>query len=345
MTNKKVDMLKDAADSNETPDISEQMTLGSLLKAAREEQGASIGDIAGQLHLRPCIVEDIEADNFGDIASAIYVKGYVKNYARIVQADAQAIQACLDIQLPKASAPEMQSFSRKTTRQARDGRLMFVTYLIAFILLALLVLWWVQKSDTQASVDFSKPTMEEMAESIQEPFSTKALPDPTLERDSGIESSGIESSGVENSDTGFSINNSAIDSSVVHSNDIDDLAPETVNVESSDLGTTVVTTEQLPVSVQSEIAQELPSVDILDVSTLSLSLVADCWINVKDADGKVLINDLKKAGSLLEVKGSEPFKLTLGAPQAVTIKLNEESVSLADYANGRVARFSLPFAE
>ncbi len=68
MTNKKVDMLKDAADSNETPDISEQMTLGSLLKAAREEQGASIGDIAGQLHLRPCIVEDIEADHFGDIA-------------------------------------------------------------------------------------------------------------------------------------------------------------------------------------------------------------------------------------------------------------------------------------
>ncbi|ACA85831.1 RodZ domain-containing protein [Shewanella woodyi] len=340
MTNKKVDMLKDAADSNETPDISEQMTLGSLLKAAREEQGASIGDIAGQLHLRPCIVEDIEADNFGDIASAIYVKGYVKNYARIVQADAQAIQACLDIQLPKASAPEMQSFSRKTTRQARDGRLMFVTYLIAFILLALLVLWWVQKSDTQASVDFSKPTMEEMAESIQEPFSTKALPDPTLERDSGIESSGIESS-----DTGLSINNSAINSGVVHSNDIDDLSPETVNVESSDLATTVVSTEQLPVSVQSEIVQDLPSVDSLGASRLSLSLVADCWINVKDADGKVLINDLKKAGSLLEVKGREPFKLTLGAPQAVTIKLNEESISLADYANGRVARFSLPFAE
>ncbi|MBW8186231.1 RodZ domain-containing protein [Shewanella nanhaiensis] len=335
MTNKKVDMLKDAADSNETPDISEQMTLGSLLKAAREEQGASIGDIAGQLHLRPCIVEDIEADNFGEIASAIYVKGYVKNYARIVQADAQAIQACLDIQLPKASAPEMQSFSRKTTRQARDGRLMFVTYLIAFILLALLVLWWVQKSDTQASVDFSKPTMEEMAESIQEPFSTKALPDPTLERDSGIESS----------DTQLSADNSAIDSGVVHSNDIDDLSPETANDESSDLGVTVVTSDQAPTPAQSEIAQELHSVDNLGVSKLSLSLVADCWINVKDADGKVLINDLKKAGSLLEVKGREPFKLTLGAPQAVTIKLNEESISLADYANGRVARFSLPFAE
>lgn len=78
MINKKVDMLKDVADSNETLSTSEQVTIGSLLKSARKKQGASVGDIAGELHLRPCIVENIEADNFADIASAIYVKGYVK---------------------------------------------------------------------------------------------------------------------------------------------------------------------------------------------------------------------------------------------------------------------------
>ena len=49
-------------------------------------------------------------------------------------------------------------------------------------------------------------------------------------------------------------------------------------------------------------------------SRLILSLIADCWINVKDADGKVLINDFKKADCLLEVEGREPFNLTLDAP-------------------------------
>ena len=331
MTNKKVDMLKDAADSNETHDTSDQVSIGSLLKGARKKQGASTEEIAELLHLRPCIVHDIEADNFEDMTSAIYVKGYIKNYARIVQVDSDAIQTCIDIQFPQASAPEMQSFSRKTTRQASDGRLMLVTYIIVFILLALLVLWWVQKSDTQASVDFSQPTVEEMATTAPETLSTKALPDPNKERDSGIEEADIKQSGAEASDV-ESINSAAAVQSASANNHSARLATEG-EPDMLEAGSRAVTQ---------------PESDLVSVngdSSLSLNLNADCWINVKDADGKTLINDLKKAGSLLVVEGREPFKLTLGAPQAVTIKLNEKSVSLAGYPNGRVARFSLPFSE
>ena len=325
MINKKVDMLKDVADSNNTQDASDQSTIGSLLKGAREKQGASINDIAEQLHLRASIVNDIETDNFGDMTSAIYVKGYIKNYARIVQADSEAIQRCIALQFPKAAAPEMQSFSRKTTRQARDGRLMLVTYIIVFILLALLVLWWVQKSDTQANVDFSQPTKEEMSNSVPESFSTKALPEPNMEQDSGIESTGIESAGIENSD---------VDGLHIESSGISIGQTPAVAVESDPL---IVATLLEPI--------EQASAPVTGNSRLTLSLIADCWIHVQDADGKTLINDLEKAGSQLNVEGREPFKFTLGAPQAVTIKLNDEKVSLADYPNGRVARFSLPFSE
>ena len=331
MINKKVDMLKDVANSSETPSTSEQVTIGSLLKAARENQGASVGDIAGQLHLRPCIVEDIEADNFGDIASAIYVKGYVKNYARIVQADSEKIQACLDIQLPKTCAPQMQSFSRKTTRQASDGRLIFVTYLIAFILLALLILWWVQKSDTQASVDFSQPTMEEMADSPPEPFSTRTLPHPSKERDSGIEHTNIVASPA-----------TITAMSEIELSDIsdDNLVLQAVKPDDNVALQSVLSDGNVELQ---PVALVQPVIPAEQYSRLSLSLAADCWINVKDANGKVLINDLKKAGSQLDVEGREPFNLTLGAPQVVTIKLNNEKVSLADYPTGRVARLTLPF--
>ena len=40
--------------------------------------GLSIQDAAVKLHLRPRIIEDIEADNFTNIASSTYVRGYVK---------------------------------------------------------------------------------------------------------------------------------------------------------------------------------------------------------------------------------------------------------------------------
>jgi len=306
MTKKEIDMLKDEAETHVETDSSEQEdSLGSLLKAAREKQGASVADIAGQLHLRPCIVEDLEADNFGEIASATYVKGYVKNYARIVQADKKAIQACLDRQLPQAQAPEMQSFSRKTTRQARDGRLMFVTYLIAFILLALLVLWWVQKSDTLSDIDLSKPTVEEMADSQL----TQAQVEPTL---------------VE---------------------EVEPLISSQAKTPTELQSDSVIERGEQAVVIEVESVQ--PSVDkvVAALSSLSLSLSGDCWINVKDAKGDTLINDLKTAGSQLKVSGVEPFKVTLGAPQVVSIELNGKKVSLSDFPSGRVARLTLPMAQ
>ncbi|RTR38464.1 DUF4115 domain-containing protein [Shewanella canadensis] len=307
MTKKEIDMLKDEAETHVETDTSEQEdSLGSILKAAREKQGASVADIAGQLHLRPCIVEDIEADNFGEIASATYVKGYVKNYARIVQADKKAIQACLDRQLPKSSAPEMQSFSRKTTRQARDGRLMFVTYLIAFILLALLVLWWVQKSDTLSDIDLSKPTVEEMA-------------------DSQLTQVEVASTLVEEGDP------------------LTSLQADTPTATS----TKTLSSREIEQADAVEMESIQPSVEkvVARLSSLSFDLNGDCWINVKDAKGDTLINDLKTAGSQLNVSGVEPFKITLGAPQAVSIKLNGEKVSLSDFPNGRVARLTLPMAQ
>jgi len=310
MTKKEIDMLKDEAETHVETDSSEQEdSLGSILKAAREKQGASVADIAGQLHLRPCIVEDLEADNFGEIASTTYVKGYVKNYARIVQADKKAIQACLDRQLPQAQAPEMQSFSRKTTRQARDGRLMFVTYLIAFILLALLVLWWVQKSDTLSDIDLSKPTVEEMADSQL----TQPVVEPTLVEETEL----LISSQAE---TPTAISTKALSDSVI---------------------------ERGEQAVVIEVESVQPSVDkvVAALSSLSLSLSGDCWINVKDAKGDTLINDLKTAGSQLKVSGVEPFKVTLGAPQVVSIELNGKKVSLSDFPSGRVARLTLPMAQ
>ncbi len=317
MTKNEIDMLKDEAETNVETDKSEQQdSLGAILKAAREKQGASVTDIAGQLHLRPCIIENIEADNFGEIASATYVKGYVKNYARLVQADIDAIQACLDRQLPRASAPEMQSFSRKTTRQARDGRLMFVTYLIAFILLALLVLWWVQKSDTLSDIDLSKPTAEEMADSEQ----TQPNIDGPL---------------------------------------IEEVAPAVISPDKANTDNKPENeSDNKPVKDQNRVTERVNAASVIEVdvpqntkklaeglSSLSLNLNGDCWINVKDAMGDTLINDLKTAGSKLNVSGVEPFIITLGAPQAVSIELNGEKVSLNDFPSGRVARLTLPLAQ
>ncbi|MCJ8304177.1 RodZ domain-containing protein [Shewanella sp.] len=330
MTNKQIDMLKDEADTHQDKPDSE--TIGSLLRQSREKMGASVADIAGQLHLRPCIVEDIEADNFDQIASPTYVKGYVKNFARIVQADKKAIQRCLAKQVPQAPDPQMQSFSRKTTRQASDGRLTFVTYLIAFILLALLVLWWVQKSDTLSSIDFSQPTAEEIAASLNEPGGMSSDYDAASNFDSG---SSNANTGIENlTHDATSLAAPDLQSSERNS------APAS---EPNDASSSSMNETETKINTQAPAKPSIQSISqSIGQSALALSLSADCWINVTDAAGNVLINDLKKAGSQLNVAGEAPFKLTLGAPQAVSIELNGEAVSLRDYPSGRVARLTVP---
>ncbi|GIU46102.1 XRE family transcriptional regulator [Shewanella sairae] len=304
------------------------LTLGVLLKAARENKGLSVEAIASQLHLRPAIIEEIEADNLKGVGAATYVRGYVKNYARAVQADPFSVQECLDKQLEDDEKPSMQSFSRKTTRQARDGRLMALTYIIVFVLLALMVLWWFQKSSMETTVDYSQPTVEEVAASVE-----SGLPSP-------IEV--LQGSEAEQADVSTAINE--LDGSVPAAQEV---VTETVSeAPKVDATPVVIVSESTPAAADSSTAITAVDTNDSDASTLTLNLTGDCWIKVTDADGNVLVSDLKKSGNQLNLVGAEPFAVTLGAPQVVNIQLNGAAIKLdaQKYPSGKVAKLSLPFA-
>ncbi|MGI2854595.1 RodZ domain-containing protein [Shewanella algae] len=302
---------KDEDENQKVP--GQEDTLGSLLKSAREQKGITIEDAATRLNLRPCIVADIEADCFSNIDSSTYVRGYVKNYARILGVDKETINTCLARQVPKVTEPTMQSFSRKTSRQATDSRLMLVTYLIGFLLLALLVVWWLQKPSVVSDVDFSKPTAEEVQQArefesrqaqmeqqdaSQQPV--EVLPEnPALETESDTESAEIEADSAENNTSGAIAN--------------------------------VETTEAQPATESA-------------LAAVGIELNGDCWIKLTDANGKTLIDGLRSPGQTISVQGKAPFKLVLGAPQTVSLTFNGQAVSLVNFPSGRVARLTLPQA-
>ncbi|QLE86220.1 DUF4115 domain-containing protein [Shewanella sp. Scap07] len=325
MTDKQIDMLDDKAEATDT------LTIGEVLAAARNQKSLSIEQVAKSLNLRPGIVKGIEDNDFDDMGSTIYVKGYIKNYARLVCAEQTVVDQCVAKQFPPIADPEMQSFSRKTSRQARDGRFMLVTYLIVAILLALLVLWWVQKSNMLSGIDFSKPTVEEVAEINAQDTTDPQMPAEGMQHASItpnafdiVEQVAAGSDATEADDAAMS-NDSAVQMA-------------TQDVAAQDAAPSQQATHQdAEQSAASQIAMSDSS-----LGQLSLVLDGDCWIQVKDAQGKVLINDLKLAGSEHNVSGQAPFNITLGAPQVVQLKLNDQPVNLAQYPSGRVARLTLP---
>ena len=325
MTDNQIDMLKDDAEKpKETGE-----TLGQWLKAARESRQMTLTSVAERLNLRPSIVKDLEADNYDNIASATYVKGYVKNYARILGLEMARVDAYLAESFPVVDAPTMQSFSRKTTRQARDGRLMLVTYLIIFVLLALLVLWWVQKSAMVADLDLSKPSVEEAAELSTLPAEPSLMPAQDPQADTGIEMPGAY------------LSQTATEQTTAESATAEPATAEPLTraTQASQAAQSQISQSQAPQALESSRTDD--TAQAVDDAELALSLSGDCWIKVTDANGKVLVNGLKLAGKEMNVFGQAPFKVILGAPQSLTMHLNGEPIDLAKYPSGRVARLTV----
>jgi cytoskeleton protein RodZ len=348
MTNNEFD-LKTTEQVDPSTDIT---TVGAVLRKAREAKELTVQEVALKLHLRPGVITDLENDKFDAMSSETYVRGYIKNYARFIEADIALIKTCVMQQLPQDPEPIMQSFSRKTTKQARDKRLLISTYFILFVLLALLVLWWVQKSSSLDGVDVSQPSVEEVA-ATQDDLINEASFGRYDGSPAGHETETQGATFDELSDSaalaatdlaGLETLESADATQVISQNDIQD-GVQSVAQNSAQSNEPQISGSQITAPLATEVP--VTSVDksvpaIAGLEQLQLQTSADCWVNVVDATGKVLIDGVKLAGYVNTVNGKAPLKVILGAPTVVTLTLNGQNVDLTEYLDGRVARLTLP---
>jgi len=65
--------------------------IGASLRAAREAQGLSIQDVARQLRLMNRQIVAMENEDFASLGQPVFARGFVRNYARLLGLDAQAL--------------------------------------------------------------------------------------------------------------------------------------------------------------------------------------------------------------------------------------------------------------
>ena len=73
---------------------------GATLAAARVAQGLSLEDIARQLKLSVAQIKSIEADDHSRLPSPVFVRGFIRTYARVLKLDIAQVQP------PKVVVPE-----------------------------------------------------------------------------------------------------------------------------------------------------------------------------------------------------------------------------------------------
>jgi cytoskeleton protein RodZ len=102
-----------------TPDAPETeaapvATAGMILARERASSGLTIDDVAMQLKLAPRQVVAIERDDFAGLPGRTFVRGFVRNYARLLKLDVDAVLAALpgDGAMPAPERPLLATSTR-----------------------------------------------------------------------------------------------------------------------------------------------------------------------------------------------------------------------------------------
>jgi cytoskeleton protein RodZ len=64
---------------------------GGALNQARQVQGLSVQDVASKLRLSPKQIEAIEADDFAKLPESTIVRGFIRNYAKLLKINAEPL--------------------------------------------------------------------------------------------------------------------------------------------------------------------------------------------------------------------------------------------------------------
>ncbi|MFT5657880.1 MAG: cytoskeleton protein RodZ [Gammaproteobacteria bacterium] len=314
---------------NESDTIEEQESSsaqtgpGDQLQAARIKQGLSIEDVATRMHLSHRILESIEENNFDDITAPIFVKGYLRAYARLVALDEnEMIQRYVEyysnedppINTTSNMAPEI---------SAQDARIKWTTYLVIIVLIALLSAWWWNKTQNKTevvSLDAEQSSVEVVIEPTE--IETEFASDPGVEIDSSklasVTNEPLEQDGTDPGleDTGTAeevVEPDLSESEVAIVVDQNDAIVETKPVEATDT------------------ASEISRVAPVGSDLLHIVVNADTWADIKDANDHRLVYDLLRANLTIELKGKAPFNAFFGNGHGVEILFNNESVDVAGY--------------
>ena len=119
---------------------------GARLAAQRERAGLSITDVAATLRLHPNQVRAIEQEDLARLPALAYVRGFIRSYARVLNADAEPLLSDLNAKLAPVRESVVDGMATDFAAARAAGReRMFPQWAIGIalaILVALGVIGW-----------------------------------------------------------------------------------------------------------------------------------------------------------------------------------------------------------
>jgi len=308
-----------ANDESSQPAMNE--AVGQQLQKAREAAGLSVSEVAGAQHLRPSVIQAIESGDYSQIDSELFLKGYVRTYAKQVGLNADSVIADLDRELEPIRQQREQEYEanplvdieRRRRRKRQVARTLF--FLVILGVAGYLAFAFLMPGQDSGEAQSEAPGVTEAPQEQKEP-----APETTEPSAASVPSA---SEAVE------------LSSLPEPAAEPDTLAPLATEIPAGGEALSEPVAEQIPTVVETpEPALQNASglATSSDMARLQIQFTGNCWIQVRDANGNQLVSSLQRAGDSIDVSGEAPLKVVIGAVDAVgTIRFQGEPVELGSY--------------
>jgi len=323
---------------------------GETLRQARENKGWSTAQVAGQLNLTENALRSLEQGSFEQLPGHTFARGYIRAYAKLLGMDqAQMVTAFDQYTGTDATGSNVQALGRvvEPVRLSRNLLRLFSLALLA-VLIGFGYFWWQERSARPAET--GSLNMEHVeVESADGTTEIHTLDEP---EDQAVAEDQASTPAVPSEPAG---DNGSAEAPL-------ETAPSTATTpatpgvpaatESAPAAQAPATpaqqmTAQQPVAPASPVtpvapteAPAAPVVASAGQGVVKVQFSADCWTQVTDADGKVVLEGLKRKGESLEVAAKAPVQLRLGFAQGAQVSYNGQPVEVTP-ARGGTARLKL----
>ena len=296
--------MTDGADTlAQDPSPNGAVAAGTLLRAGREAAGLSIAAVAQQLKLAPRQIAALEDGDFSKLPGRTFVRGFVRNYARLLRLDTDAVLAALPETAvpPSLEHPSLAPMPRPMGELPADvqTRPSAARWAIPLALVAVVSVAAVYEI-TRPPAELSKAVV------IGKP----GVP--------AVQLAPIGSVAPSNTTT-------VLTNPLAGTGEKAEAPPENAP-RKLDTGDAPVAATPFPNAADAPI---------------TLSFQGTSWVEVRDGTGVLILSVTGNAGASQAVNGRAPFEVILGNAAVVSVTWQGKSFDTAPFTRQNVAKFTL----
>lgn len=155
-----------------------QSSVGQILRNAREAQGMTLEDAAARLRLMQRQIEAMETDDFESLGPPVFARGFVRNYARLLELAPEALLVRMEGAPVEPTAVSPAAPPQPHSWLSSPWLILLLLGLLLLVGLPVALYWWLNSEEGSNPSELAPPATQSRLAPVAEP--AEAVP-PVVE--------------------------------------------------------------------------------------------------------------------------------------------------------------------